>query len=185
MKNILVPLVIDKQVQSLILDFVCYSDKKFWNANTTEGTKNRFFCKISDFTNLFLSQIIKDVADSFYKKLGVYDYEYEYMFGNFIGVNKEGGNVHPHSDPPNKDGWYHTRLNCLIQKPQNGGMPVVDGVEYNINEGQVWFNNASLWEHGSTVVRGEVDRIVLSLGSYIKPDDFLTINQNILNNKNA
>lgn len=182
MKNILLPFVIDKNVQRLILDFVYYSDQKFWNVNTTEGTKNRFFCKISDFNNLFLSQIVKNIAGCFYKKLGVNNYEQEHVFGNFIGVNKQDGYVHIHNDTPNENGWYHTRLNCLVQKPKKGGMPIVDNVEYVIDEGEVWFNNATLWEHGSTIVEGEVDRVVLSLGAYINPSDFSTINKEILKN---
>jgi hypothetical protein len=178
-KNIILPFQTNNEFRFLILDFVKYSDKKYWNINTTEGTKNRFFCKISDLSTLYLSQIVSDIANYYYKELGIF----EDIFGNFVGVNKEGGNVHIHTDPPNQNGWFHTRLNCLIQKPEFGGMPIIDNCEYNIDEGQVWFNNATLWQHGSTVVRGQKDRVVLSLGAYISPQDYERINGVILNNQ--
>jgi hypothetical protein len=48
---------------------------------------------------------------------------------------------------------------------------VVDGKEYSIEEGQSWINIASKWAHMSTPVVGTKNRIVLSLGGYVKISD--------------
>jgi len=47
-------------------------------------------------------------------------------------------------------------------------MPIINGIEYEIEQGECWKNVASSWWHGSSPVVGNKERIVLSLGSLIK-----------------
>ena len=91
----------------------------------------------------------------------------EPKFGNFIGVNTDGGAVHPHKDPRSVNNEVHVRINFLVSKPHIGGMPVINNTEYNIDEGDCWVNLASEELHQSTKVQGDKPRIVLSLGSYV------------------
>jgi hypothetical protein len=89
------------------------------------------------------------------------------LFGIFLGVNTQTGFVHEHTDPT-KQGYYHVRLNFLVSKPFAGGMPVINGQEFSVDENESWINLASEWWHKSTPVVGDKPRIVLSLGALVE-----------------
>lgn len=130
--------------------------------------EGRRYCTLNKFS-LDLSRDVREFAKYAYQQIGVDEFIEEHMFGNFIGVNTHGGNVHQHTDPRHENGHYHIRLNFLVQKPKIGGNPVIDSVEYPLEEGDSWINYASEWWHASTPVDGDRHRIVLSLGAYIDP----------------
>lgn len=103
-------------------------------------------------------------------ELGLFPYYGEPLFGNFIGVNIEGANVHLHTDPGkiiNGTFHNHVRINFLLSKPIQGGLPVIDNTIIDIDEGDAWINVADKWQHQSTPVIGGKPRIVLSLGSLV------------------
>jgi len=139
----------------------------YFSLNRTSSVRKG--CVISNYPELPLNEQIRAFAISAYKSIGVDSFIPEHIFGNFIGVNYEGGSVHEHNDPRNEKGFIHTRFNFLLQKPENGGDPVIDGIVYPMDEGQGWLNLASEWLHGSTEVVGKRARVVLSLGAYIHP----------------
>lgn len=145
-------------------------DSRYKNYFTLNGNSGlRRFCITDKFPDLKITQDLQQFSKLAYATIGVEDFEKEHMFGNFIGVNHHGGNVHQHKDPRNEKGFIHTRLNFLVQKPDAGGNPVIDGIEYTMEEGNAWLNLASEWLHSSTVVEGNTPRIVLSMGAYIHP----------------
>lgn len=90
----------------------------------------------------------------------------EPMFQNFTGNHYlDGAFVHEHIDiAPN--GYVHTRCNLMIQKPQEGGNPVIDGEEFNVQNGDLWICLASLEKHCSTPIKGN-ERFIFSFGSLI------------------
>lgn len=103
-------------------------------------------------------------------ELGLYPYYDEPYFGNFIGVNLEGANVHLHTDPGkiiNNIYHNHVRINFLLSKPNSGGFPIIENQIVDVNEGESWVNVADKWQHQSTTVIGDKPRIVLSLGSLV------------------
>lgn len=140
---------------------------EYFSLNRTSSARKG--CVISNYPELSLSEAIQTFAVSAYKSIGVDSFIPEHIFGNFIGVNFEGGAVHEHRDPKNEKNFIHTRFNFLLQKPEGGGDPIINGVVYPMNEGQGWLNLASEWLHGSTAVIGKKERVVLSLGAYIHP----------------
>lgn len=87
----------------------------------------------------------------------------EPLFKDYCGYITEGGAIHQHSDP-NKDGLIHTRFNVLISKPVAGGIPVQNGKEIVVEEGDVWRCDAGIVKHWCTEVVGNKPRIVLSFG---------------------
>lgn len=157
------PLSIESGLSNLIVEFA-NTELKLFNLNT--AGQGRRFCNLNK-VNHELKNLVSEFADSCFAQLDMNPYETEHLYGNFIGVNTTGAYVQPHTDP-RKNGKYHVRLNFLIQKPLSGGMPVINDVEYKINEGECWINLASEWKHGSTPVVGNTPRIVLSLGKYIE-----------------
>ena len=155
-----------KNIKEEITNFVHDSENMF-----IANRPQRKYCNLNN-TETNLKYEIQKFADECY---GIYDIKVktEPMFGNFIGVNLEGGAVHPHKDPRSKDNEIHVRINFLVSKPIKGGMPVLNGTEYKINEGDCWINLASEDMHQSTVVEGGKPRVVLSLGSYVDRSQIL------------
>jgi len=161
---------IPDELKREIVDFSLNDDNEYFDINKTDSLyKRRKFCIINNYPELPLDAKIKEFSKYAYSKIGVEKFIPEHIYGNFIGVNFEGGNVHEHRDPKNEKGFIHTRFNFLVQKPEQGGEPIIDGVEYPMEEGQSWINLASEWLHGSTPVVGTRPRIVLSLGAYVHP----------------
>jgi hypothetical protein len=93
----------------------------------------------------------------------VRDYEDEPDYRCFLGCNTEGGYVHRHIDasPPGK---LHVRMNLMLSKPLAGGLPVIDGQEFNIEERDLWCFFPSIMPHESTPVVGDRKRVVVSIG---------------------
>ncbi len=156
-------LTIDEDLRQRVIDFV-YSEQSYFKDNVS-GHGRR--CCSLDKIDHKLSEEIRLFSKKCYESLGIFEYEDEPLFGNLIGVNKEGAFVHHHTDP-GVDDKCHVRLNFLIQKPAAGGMPIINGVEYIIEQGGCWKNIASAWWHGSSSVVGSKERIVLSLGALVK-----------------
>lgn len=163
--NIRTDLRIPKDLQDELADFAVTGLSKFRYNPAGEG---RRFCNLNNY-DIALKYKIQDFSLQCYKQLGVDTVVEEHMFGNFVGVNTEGAFVHKHTDPDKIDGYWHVRLNFMIQKPNMGGEVVINGIEYKIEQGQSWINFASKWQHSSTPVVGDKPRVVLSMGNYIEP----------------
>lgn len=100
------------------------------------------------------------------KEFGIKHWKEEPVFGVFIGVNEKNAFVHDHSDSADESEC-HLRLNFMIQKPINGGMPILNGEKIFVDEGNCWINLANIWKHSSTPVVGDRVRIVLSVGALV------------------
>jgi hypothetical protein len=162
------PFVLDPDIKKNILDFVLTSDAFYWKENTAGNTFNRKFCMLNKY-NLPLTTRIKDYSINIFLLLKINKQIEEKTFGNFIGVQKQGGFVQPHTDGRNDSGWEHVRVNFLVSRPKEGGMPIINNEQYAIEENGSWFNHASKWVHSSTPVIGDTPRIVLSLGAFVSP----------------
>ena len=167
-------LTIDEDLRQRVVDFV-YNEQSYFRNNSAGA--GRRLCLLNKIDHK-LSQEIRLFSKKCYELLGIFEYEDEPLFGNLIGVNKEGAFVHRHTDPA-PDGKCHVRLNFLIQKPKVGGMPIINGVEYNVEQGGCWKNLASTWWHESSKVVGDIDRITLSLGALVKDE---IVNKQLLAN---
>lgn len=93
----------------------------------------------------------------------LHDAEQEPWFKDFCGFITAGGAIHQHQDD-GTNGKTHVRFNVMVSKPESGGVPVQDGVEIAVQEGEVWRCDASLVKHWCTPVVGNKPRIVLSYG---------------------
>lgn len=154
---------IPKDLSEEIIEFALHTGVQYFTVNMAGN--GRRFCNLNVLTIPLVHSVAAFSKDC-YAKLGI-DVKEEPMFGNFIGVNSENAFVQPHKDNRSELGEYHVRLNFLVQKPENGGNPIINGIEHEINEGFGWINLASEWVHQSTPVIGKRNRIVLSLGSFV------------------
>ena len=174
MKNIKIDYPLKKGLKEQIIHFV-----KTDVGNFVANGKSRKFCNLNNVPST-LSSEVKQFSRDVYNSLGISKFKDEPMFGNFIGVNSEDGFVHQHKDK-NETGYQHVRINYLIQKSIDGGNPVIDGVEYSMEENEAWINFAAIWEHGSIPVKGNRDRIVLSLGKLISEPEAKKLLEKIKN----
>jgi hypothetical protein len=76
----------------------------------------------------------------------------EPMFKDYCGFITEGGAIHQHQDPDH-NGKQHVRFNVMVSKPEAGGIPVQDGIEMHVEEGDVWRCDASRVRHWCTPVQ--------------------------------
>jgi len=90
----------------------------------------------------------------------------EPIFKNLTGNHfQDGAFVHPHTDP-SPEGMVHTRCNLMLKKPKEGGNPVLDGEELDIEEGDLWLCLASMELHSSTPIKGG-ERLIFSFGGLV------------------
>jgi hypothetical protein len=90
----------------------------------------------------------------------------EPIFKNLTGNHfQDGAFVHPHTDPAPED-LVHTRCNLMLRKPTEGGNPVLDGEELDINVGDLWLCLASMELHSSTPIKGG-ERLIFSFGGLV------------------
>jgi hypothetical protein len=91
----------------------------------------------------------------------------EPAFGIFTGVHYLNGAATSKHRDGTLPGYAHVRCNVMLKKPPIGGNPIIDGVEINVAQGDIWLILANLEEHGSTpVFNGE--RIIFSFGGLVE-----------------
>ena len=135
----------------------------------------RRFCMLRDTD---LSVEAERLLRHYLRGLGVRAMAPEPIFGCFLGVNEAGAAVHEHRDPA-PEGFWHTRINFMLQRPDAGGMPIMDGIIYDIDEGCGWICFASRCFHSTTPVEGARSRIVLSLGALLPDHEARTLQQKV------
>jgi hypothetical protein len=91
------------------------------------------------------------------------NFEYDSIFGDFIGINTEGGAIHPHTDPNHPD-KIHTRFNLLLSIPEKGGKPIYNNNVIDVKEKTLWRCEAGLYTHASSPVEGSKHRVNISFG---------------------
>lgn len=90
----------------------------------------------------------------------------EPMFKNFVGNHYlDGAFTHEHKDRA-PTGFEHVRCNVMLKKPAFGGNPVLDGEEFEVEEGDLWLCLASLELHRSTPISGG-ERMIFSFGGLV------------------
>ncbi len=121
-----------------------------------------------DWTELPVKQWIKEVDDYILKELNIKSLPINKDDGYWICLSKKGCKVKNHKDPKPSPKSSMVRFNLMIQKPTSGGLPVIHEDEINIKQNQVWICLASEYYHRVTEVKGNKDRILLSIGHTIR-----------------
>jgi hypothetical protein len=104
--------------------------------------------------------------DDAFAEFGLKPTSVEPKFKNLTGNHfKNGAFVHPHIDGA-PQGFVHTRCNLMLQKPDKGGNPVIDGEEIQIEKNDLWLCLASMEFHSSTPIRGG-ERLIFSFGGLV------------------
>lgn len=136
------------------------------NKNKYRFTPNGFGRQYGDLLALCAPAEVWQIKERIVKTHDLHSALPEPFFKDYCGYITEGGAIHKHQDP-NQGNKIHTRFNVMISKPVSGGIPVIDGKEIQVEEGDVWKCEAGLYEHWCTPVIGDKPRIVLSFGFLI------------------
>ena len=117
--------------------------------------------------DLPVNKLIKKVDEYISKKINI-NLPINKDEGYWICLSKKGCKIKNHIDPKPSAKSSMVRFNLMIQKPTKGGKPVIDNNELTLKENQVWVCHASEYYHRVTEVKGNKDRILLSIGHTIK-----------------
>ena len=149
--------VIHKQDLSVIRSFVTDA---LPTARWIENGFGRRYAKYSEAPNF----------NEVFALYGMKPIRVEPMFQCFIGNHYlDGACVHEHQDSNDGD-LVHTRVNVMLKKPKHGGNPVLNGVEVNVEEGDIWLCIAGEERHSSTPVLGG-ERLIFSYGGLVKRNE--------------
>lgn len=152
---------IDDNQKNTLLEWVDINLPKFRVHATGPKRRNR---KIT--TEETIYGLVQEIKNSIISVENIGYWEEEPEYGDYIGINFQGGFIHSHRDP-NKDELIHTRWNLILSYPEIGGHSIYDGEINVLEEKMIWKCIAGKYTHGSTVVESEKRRITLSLGFLI------------------
>ena len=102
--------------------------------------------------------------DKVFALYGMKPVRVEPMFQCLIGNNYLDGDL------------THVRVNVMLKKPKNGGNPVINGIEVNVEEGDVWLCIAGKERHSSTPISGG-ERLIFSYGGLVEQHEVETLNE--------
>lgn len=137
---------------------------KYWANTNYHLFKPNGFCRQYGLLSAFNPpKEVWLIKDEIIKTYNLYNAKQEPVFKDYCGYITEGGAIHEHSDP-NQGTLIHTRFNVMISKPIAGGIPVQNGKEISVEEGDVWRCDAGVVKHWCTEVEGNKPRIVCSFG---------------------
>ena len=153
--------------QLFLLDWIKENEFLFpINESKSSPYGSRKYLVVNDLhTNIF--ELVRSIKNRIIDLEKIDDWVIEPNFEDGIGINKEGGNIHLHSDP-NLEGYTHVRYNVILSYPNEGGHSIYNGKINELKEKMVWRCVAGKVMHGSTPVIGDKPRVTLSLGFQIK-----------------
>ena len=159
---------------TLVKNFISLEEQKnltIWASKEESKLKpnpvspNRFNNRIE---NLSENKIVFDIRERVIKKFNLQDFKQDPELGDWLGVIKDGGAVHLHTDRRVQE---HHRFNVLVQLPKEGGkniynenVPNYSRKELPVEERMLIYYRPDLHHHGTSRVVGDRNRINLSFG---------------------
>lgn len=113
-----------------------------------------------------IPNVLKNLKKRIVERECLEGYETDPTFGDSVSYMTNGGELHPHTDPPH-DGKEHIRFNVYVQLPEYGGRPIYAGVKHNLREKQYICCRSSMDLHSVTKCVGSRIRIMVSFGFII------------------
>jgi len=159
--------IISKKELNFILKFIDINGDLFEENGVSPNRKYLTLHKESNPPKLFF-EIKKRILDREKIKNNYID---DSTYGDYIGRITNGGKIHRHDDPT-IPGYDHVRFNLFLSVPKKGGFPIYDGVTIPVKVGDYVKCNSSKEYHECELVEGNMPRIVISYGIYLKSKNF-------------
>jgi hypothetical protein len=163
--------IISKKELNFILKFINSNKDLFQENDVSPDRKFLTLPKESNTPTLFFD-IKKRILDRENIKNNYID---DSTYGDYIGYITNGGKIHYHNDPtiPRYD---HIRFNLFLSVPEKGGFPIYNKVTIPVNVGDYVRCNSSKEYHECEMVKGNIPRIVISYGIYLRQKQNKNIN---------
>lgn len=142
------------------------NEGQFRNNKTGNGTGRKFM--VIDIVAPDRDKYLYDIKQELAARYELGEYVVPPALKDFINVITEGGFVHEHTDA-DLPGRRHVRINVLV-KQTRGCIPLLDGAQIAVEEGDAWLNLASQCKHATTPAEGPGYRSVISFGFQIGED---------------
>jgi hypothetical protein len=159
--------IISKKELDFILKFINNNKDLFEENGVSQNRNFLTLPKESNTPSLFFD-IKKRILDKENIKNNYID---DSTYGDYIGYITNGGKIHYHNDPT-ITGYDHIRFNLFLSVPKNGGFPIYNGVTIPVTVGDYVRCNSSKEYHECEMVEGDIPRIVISYGIYLKSKKF-------------
>ena len=159
--------IISKKELDFILKFININKDLFEENGFSPNRNFLTLPKESNTPSLFFD-IKKRILDKENIKNNYID---DSTYGDYIGYITNGGKIHYHNDPT-ITGYDHIRFNLFLSVPKNGGFPIYNGVTIPVTVGDYVRCNSSKEYHECEMVEGDIPRIVISYGIYLKSKKF-------------
>jgi len=159
--------IISKKELDFILKFIQINEDLFEENGISPNRKYITLHKESNPPKLFF-----DIKKRILTKENILtDYNDDSTYGDYIGCITNGGKIHLHIDPtiPKYD---HIRFNLFLSLPEKGGFPIYNGITIPVQVGDYVRCNSSKEYHECEMVEGDISRIVISYGIYLKSKKF-------------
>jgi hypothetical protein len=157
--------IITKKELNFILKFIHINEDLFEENGVSPNRKYMTLHKESNPPNLFFH-----IKKRILTKENILDnYIDDSIYGDYIGHITNSGKIHYHKDPT-IPGYDHIRFNLFLSIPEKGGLPIYNGVTIPVKVGDYVRCNSSKEYHECEMVEGNVPRIVISYGIYLKQE---------------
>lgn len=158
--------IISKEELDFVFKFIELNEDFFEQNDISPNRKFLVLCEESNPPKLF-SEIKKRIL---MKENILENYSNKSTYGDYIGFITNRGKIHLHKDPT-ISGYDHVRFNLFLSLPKRGGLPIYNGILIPVKVGDYVRCNSSEEYHECQMVEGDIPRIVLSYGIYLKKKD--------------
>jgi hypothetical protein len=155
--------IITKKELNFILNFIKLNEDFFVENTISPNRKYLELQKEANPPNLFFEIKKKILSRENITK----NYIDDSTFGDYIGYITNGGKIHKHKDPT-ITGYSHVRFNLFLSLPQKGGLPIYNEKIIPVGIGDYVKCLSSEYYHECQMVVGDIPRIVISYGIYLK-----------------
>ena len=137
---------------------------------TTRATKNNK-------NNFNYPQNAYDVQNKILDYFQIEGHKYPSGFkdGIVCGVGKNGDSIYRHTDPIYYENTYTIHANFIVQKPESGGITIIEGKEYDINPNDLLIFVPSHLNHEVSESFGNTKRILWCYGFSVDKNIFKNI----------
>jgi len=160
--------IISKKELNYILEFVNVNEDLFVKNTISSNRKYLTLYRNLNPPSLFF-EIKKRILDR-EKIIDNYIddvFSYGDLYGDYIGFISDGGKIHYHKDQTLQK-YKLIRFNLFLSVPEKGGLPIYNGVTIPVNVGDYIRCNSSEEHHECEMVEGDIPRIIISYGIYLK-----------------
>jgi hypothetical protein len=155
--------IISIEELNFILKFIDINKDLFEENEYSPNRKSLTLNKKLNHSSLFF-----DIKKRILDKENILDnYIDDSTYGDYIGFITNGGKIHYHIDTT-IPGYDHVRFNLFLSIPKKGGFPIYNGIIIPVNVGDYVRCNSSKEHHECEMVEGDIPRIVISYGIYLK-----------------